>query len=552
MVAMHIPPTRSDDDERCHVAFLNHTDLAFPAVDLSGVDFLFTDSRSHVPFAGRRGSVHFIERLPAIEAPPNQDMLLASKTNLLSILLPPQEVWDERIEQIYAQAQTYLPDHIFIDDDTWETHAAAFSTYRFSLIANSLHHSVSLPFVRSIFFSTIAVYNGFVEVGAMVFNGIADFAEPLNLFETFQTLDGHNENLGALWHYQRILQDQMQYRFNRDFEERLFSQACTLCRLRPTPEHTPPLVFVGIYSARSNFEKRAAVRETWGRILLERYGFHYTFFLGQAAHGDTVEEMRLRREIERHRDIVFLDVDEGYRMNSRKGLLFLQSIASRSEAEFLLKVDDDVYFRPIPILEQLRSRPPAQYAWGYWDYISPVPRTEGDHFFSTKEQYPFDVFAPYPRGVVRVLSMDLVRLISKAGREGKLRMIYGDDPCIGVHLRQLLLDPEEPLPSLTLDDFDNRVFAMEPSCHPNLWSKMTNRTWVIHHVSPKQIRCMWDADIQAGYYQEVVGVGLVPQDESLSGPFPDLCHCASHEEFADRTDLDELSMATNEILYATD
>lgn len=32
-------------------------------------------------------------------------------------------------------------------------------------------------------------------------------------------------------------------------------------------------------------------------------------------------------------------------------------------------------------------------------------------------------------------------------------MIYGDDPCIGVHLRQLLFDSVEPLPSLTLDDF---------------------------------------------------------------------------------------------------
>ena len=37
--------------------------------------------------------------------------------------------------------------------------------------------------------------------------------------------------------------------------------------------------------------------------------------------------------------------------------------------------------------------------------------------------------------------------------------VYGDDPCIGVHLRQLLFDGAEPLPSLTLDDFDNRVFA---------------------------------------------------------------------------------------------
>merc|ERR1719476_829296 len=189
-------------------------------------------------------------------------------------------------------------------------------------------------------------------------------------------------------------------------------------------------------------------------------------------------------------------------MNSRKGLLFLEWIARHSEAEFLLKVYDDVYLRPVPLLQQLRFRPPAQYVWGYWDYISPVPREEDDHFFNTYEDFPFEVFAPYPRGVVRVLSMDVVRRLAEASQERRLRMIYGDDPCIGVHLRQLLFDPEEPLPSLTLDDFDNRVFAMEPSCHKNLWSKMSNRSWAVHHVSVEQIECMWRVDLRDGYYVE--------------------------------------------------
>mmetsp|Transcript_79200 Transcript_79200/g.232537 ORF Transcript_79200/g.232537 Transcript_79200/m.232537 type:complete len:593 (+) Transcript_79200:80-1858(+) len=546
----------SDDGSvrKCHVTFLTHEDIQSRTLDLSGADVIFTDTLTYVPFAGRKGPLHFLENISSLHFPTDLDAVMEQKTELLSILLPPQEAWTDLAQTIFEQARAMLPDHIYIDDGSLETHAAAFTRYRFCLIADDMgNHSISLPFVRSLGFHTIAVYNGFVEISAMTFNGIADFlSQPFSLPDTLVTINKHNEQLGALWHYQRIIQDQLQYRYNRPFEERLMSQACTLCRLQAHPSGgTPPLVFVGIYSARANFEKRRAVRSTWGRVLRDVYGLRYRFFLGEASMEATADEMRVRREMEEHDDLVFLEASEGYRMNSRKGLLFLEWIALRAEAEFLLKVDDDVYFRPMPLLEQLHSRPPAQYAWGIFDYISPVPREEGHDFYNTEGDFPFEVFPPYPRGVVRVLSMDVVRLLARASREGRLRMIYGDDPCIGVHLRQLLHDPIDPLPSLTLDDFDNRVFAMEPSCHPNLWSKMTNRTWAVHHVTPEQLRCMWAMDIQAGYYRETAE-GIHPGEGFGVDALPDLCSCAPDPSFESRTDLDNLRMETNQILFGSD
>lgn len=552
----------------CRVAWVSHSDLVEGPPDLSEVDIIFTDSLRYVPFLGRRGNIHFLENISVFQVPEDLDRIMQEKTDFLSVLLPPEDQWDELTRAIYDQAQVMIPDHIYIDDGSPELHEAAFRRYRFALIADASNHSVSLPFTRSISFHTIAVYNGFVEVAAMVFNAIADFnSDGFSLPATMDKLRKDNEHLGALWHYQRILQDQFLYRYRRSFEERLLSQACSLCRLRfqhadndalvgaatagVVAPLTPPLVFVGVYSARRNFEKRQVVRETWGRFLLEGYRLRLTFFLGEASAGASSEELRMRREVEQFGDIVFLDIGEGYRMNSRKGLLFLQYVALHSEAEFLLKVDDDIYFRPAPLLQQLSARIPAQYAWGYWDYISPVPREEGDHFYNTLDDFPFDVFAPYPRGSVRAISMDVVRLLSKAGREGKLRMIYGDDPCIGVHLRQLLFDPEEPLPSLTLDDFDNKVFAMEPSCHPNLWSRMNNRTWVVHHVTPTQIRCMWDVDVREGYY-ETTPEGWRHNDLLLRESFPSLCECATDDVFEARTDLNDLERETNRILFGRD
>ena len=97
---------------------------------------------------------------------------------------------------------------------------------------------------------------------------------------------------------------------------------------------------------------------------------------------------------------------------------------------------------------------------------------------------------------------------SNANTVGRLtpfisEVIAGDDPSFGVHLRYLRDDPSARVPRLTLDDRDSyRVFAMEPSCNEALWSHVTQRSWVIHHVSPEQIQCMWKVDLEAGIYED--------------------------------------------------
>ena len=84
------------------------------------------------------------------------------------------------------------------------------------------------------------------------------------------------------------------------------------------------------------------------------------FFLGR---GDDFEP-----------DVVRLDVPEGYRWNALKGLRFLEWCASHAHADFVVKVDDDVYLRPLPLIYLLHMRPPFGYVWGYFDHFSPVPR----------------------------------------------------------------------------------------------------------------------------------------------------------------------------------
>ncbi|CAE8734657.1 unnamed protein product, partial [Polarella glacialis] len=112
---------------------------------------------------------------------------------------------------------------------------------------------------------------------------------------------------------------------------------------------------------------------------------------------------------------------------------------------------------------------------------------------------------------------------------------------------QLHLDREMGLGAgLTLDDRDSyRVFAMEPSCNPGLWSHATPRTWVVHHVTAAQMQCMWAADVAAGIYtlglsqqgvlsvsaamdllsQVSAGVAAALGAAPEVPPLPDLCSC---------------------------
>ena len=60
--------------------------------------------------------------------------------------------------------------------------------------------------------------------------------------------------------------------------------------------------------------------------------------------------------------------------------------------------------------------------------------------------------------------MDVIRQIAKLDGEQKLRTIFGDDPNMGLHMRHIVLDEDEPL-NLNIDDIDSyKVFAMNPEC----------------------------------------------------------------------------------------
>eukprot|EP00435_Cladocopium_sp_Y103_P049700 s640_g15.t1 len=529
------------DGFECQVSWRSHGEP-----DISEADLVFTDDLQQVPFAARRGNRVFLERLEMPRLGEAMDSILQMKDHLLSVLLPGEGsmAWEDPQTRVIAdQVMQVIPKHVYVDDGS--SLENAFRAYRFSLIVDD-DRSISQALIHSIAWGSIPLFNGFSHLLAMLPRVVFPWNRShFRIDQLLNFLPEINEEIGSLWQQHRLLQDQLLYRYASEFQSALKAFSCTWCetmgakpgKSTATRRTSIPTVFVGVYSASGNFEKREVVRRTWGRIFQKR-GFRVKFFLGQPP--ETLGR-QVKRESHEHQDLVLLDVQEGYEWNSLKGLRFLEWCSSNALAEFLVKVDDDVYLRPLPLISLLEQRPPAGYVWGYFDFFSPVPREEGQAFYNSEATYPFDAFPPYARGLVRALSMDVVHGLANLSREGKLPVISGDDPCFGVHLRYLRDDPRM-VPRMTLDDRDSyRVFAMEPSCNPGLWSHVTHRSWVIHHVSPEQVQCMWDADVKAGLYQltpstvELPVAALWAAKEAASfvtepemqepPPFPDLCHC---------------------------
>merc|ERR1711907_49393 len=78
-------------------------------------------------------------------------------------------------------------------------------------------------------------------------------------------------------------------------------------------------------------------------------------------------------------------------------------------------------------------------------------------------------------------------------------IIYGDDPCMGVHLREIVTGKHAPPARIEIDDRDSySKFAMEVECNVS-WGRVRDISWAVHHASPEQLHCMWNADIEHGY-----------------------------------------------------
>eukprot|EP00929_Paragymnodinium_shiwhaense_P040140 TRINITY_DN20982_c0_g1_i2.p1 TRINITY_DN20982_c0_g1~~TRINITY_DN20982_c0_g1_i2.p1 ORF type:complete len:620 (+),score=101.34 TRINITY_DN20982_c0_g1_i2:91-1950(+) len=547
----------------CRVLHLPERSGLQPAPQLLDLfDIIVTDDRSKAGFMEVQGKYYFLEdrRYPLKDMGRNYAMTKEAlpiewRRQGMSVLLPPTG-W----EQVRAEVSQFMPASYFIDDGTWETRHNAFANFTFTALLSLDDEGGTPPqsIVDCVAHGTVPMIVGKHQK----INYTRYFAYGVVKFKEFDVEHAINFMLGApqdafyvYTNSAKLLQEFFHMRYRRPYEERLQRHAKMVCDALKQP--TPPLAFVAIYSAKGNFGRRMALRDTWIPLLrAEPYRVSYKFFLaGTLVDGSSDLDSLLRRERDVFDDMVFLTGTTDEYPIGRKGLAALLWAAHHTEAQFWLKFDDDIYVRPRLLLDRLNRMQRAEAYWGAFDYSGLVVRDPSDPHYTPEDVWAEPVFPPYARGACLAMSMDLVRLIADQEEKKPFKKIKVEDVSYGFYLWQLLFDRE--LTAVTLLDADESHFAMDAKCcteltHPNnCWLPLTSETWLVHHASPKTVRCMFAADIEAGYHaagspQNRADGGILaemakhdpnvksafgvlptgqPSSKAWSGALPDLCSC---------------------------
>ncbi|KAK4413261.1 Beta-1,3-galactosyltransferase 7 [Sesamum alatum] len=108
-------------------------------------------------------------------------------------------------------------------------------------------------------------------------------------------------------------------------------------------------VVIGINTAFSSRKRRDSLRDTWMpqgeqlRRLEQEKGIVVRFMIGHSATSNSILDRALDSEESLHNDFLRLDHIEGYHQLSAKTKIFFMTAVAKWDADFYVKVDDDVH-----------------------------------------------------------------------------------------------------------------------------------------------------------------------------------------------------------------
>ncbi|XVF39432.1 hypothetical protein PTKIN_Ptkin01aG0034100 [Pterospermum kingtungense] len=144
---------------------------------------------------------------------------------------------------------------------------------------------------------------------------------------------------------------QMQIAASRSSEEsgNLDASSAVSTLANEGPPRKKVFMVIGINTAFSSRRRRDSVRETWmpqgeKLIQLEREkGIVVRFMIGHSATSNSILDRAIDSEDALHKDFLRLEHIEGYHELSAKTKIFFSTAVAKWDAEFYVKVDDDVH-----------------------------------------------------------------------------------------------------------------------------------------------------------------------------------------------------------------
>lgn len=225
------------------------------------------------------------------------------------------------------------------------------------------------------------------------------------------------------------------------------------CRTYPLLINQPhvcdenPFLLLVVKSLVPHFDRRQAIRETWGRVgVFSNRTVATVFLLGNTLPMDHFPDLQgmLSHEAELHKDLLQWDYRDTFFNLTLKEVLFLEWFSQKCpRAQYILKGDDDVFvntFQIIDFLEGLSEDKVEDFFTG--DVISNAgPHRDKKLKYFIPESVFVGQYPPYAGGGGYLYSGELALRLHNVSRQVALYPI--DDVYTGMCLKKLGLTPEK-------------------------------------------------------------------------------------------------------------
>ncbi|XP_042064846.1 beta-1,3-galactosyltransferase 7-like [Salvia splendens] len=159
------------------------------------------------------------------------------------------------------------------------------------------------------------------------------------VYKTHEAIQGLDKSISML---------QMELSASRSVQEKSRDDV-PLPTANQEPVRKKAFMVIGINTAFSSRKRRDSVRETWMpqgdklRRLEDEKGIVVRFMIGHSATSNSILDRALDSEEAQHKDFLRLEHVEGYHELSAKTKIFFATAVAKWDADFYVKVDDDVY-----------------------------------------------------------------------------------------------------------------------------------------------------------------------------------------------------------------
>ncbi|XP_041640455.1 N-acetyllactosaminide beta-1,3-N-acetylglucosaminyltransferase 2a [Cheilinus undulatus] len=246
-----------------------------------------------------------------------------------------------------------------------------------------------------------------------------------------------------------------------------------------------PFLLLVVKSLTSHFDRRQAIRETWGRAgVLANHTVAVVFLLGNTIPSDHQPDLQelLVHEAALHRDILQWDYRDTFFNLTVKEVLFLRWFNQHCpHARFVLKGDDDVLVNTPQIMELLQNMSDSRVKDFF---IGDVIKNASPHRnlklkYSVPESVYVGSYPPYAGGGGYLFSGELAFRLYTTSQQVALYPI--DDVYIGMCLQKLGVVPQK--------HSGFRTFGIDKKHRDN--PCVYRGLMLVHSLTPQEMLSVW-------------------------------------------------------------